>query len=85
MLRLDWPASPANQYVSSYNVYESANGGSFALKGSVTDNFLQFNNPPGHYAWKVTAVNFVGEGEPTAVLEGPDVPSAPGDLTLTVL
>ena len=85
MLRLDWPLSPATEYVTAYKVYESANGGSFSLKGSVTDNFIQFTNPPGHYAWKVSAVNFVGESDPSPVTEGPDVPSAPAAPTLSVL
>ena len=85
MLRLEWPANPADEFVTSYLVYESVNGGPFTLKATVNEPFLQFNSAPGHYAWKVVAANFVGQSEESEVTEGPDVPSAPPAPTLLVL
>lgn len=86
VLRLEWPANPANELVTAYQVLESQDGGPWGLKGVTNgDTFLQFNAVAGHFAWKVRAINFVGAGPDSPVVNGPDVPSAPGQPTLTVV
>ena len=82
-LRLDWPANPPSELVTAYRVLESENGAPFVTKAIVPTNTLTFNPAPGNYAWKVRAANFVGEGPESPVVNGPDVPTAPGQPTLT--
>lgn len=85
-INLNWPANPAVESITKYEVRESRDGGPFNLVGTSTSNGLQILNPlPGHYQWKVRAVNFVGTGPDSNVANGPDIPTAPGDITVSVI
>jgi len=85
-INLSWPANPAGEGVSKYQVLESLNGGAFNLKADVTTNALQILNPsPGSYRWKVHAVNFVGTGPDSNIALGPDVPTQVGDITVQIV
>jgi len=84
-INLSWPANPASEGVLNYRLQQSVNGGAFSLLTVVTTPSFEIVNPsPGVYQWKVSAVNFVGEGPLGAVASGPDVPSVPGTITVTI-
>jgi hypothetical protein len=85
-IKLDWTANPASEFVTKYEVFESVNGGAFAVKANATGNTATIPNVlPGLYRYKVRAVNFVGNGPDSAVVDGPAAPSEVLDVTLTVL
>ena len=85
MLRLEWPASPASELVSHYQVFQSIDGGGFSLIASPTVNHYEFTPVQGVAVWKVRAVNFVGISADSPTVDGPGVPSAPGQPTVTVV
>lgn len=85
-IRLDWPANPAGEYVSAYKVWESVNGGAWALKATVATNSLDIPDPSPHPTkWKVQAVNFVGESAASAEAVGPGIPSVPPAPSIQVI
>lgn len=85
-INLNWTASPASEFVSKYEVYESVNSGPFAIKGSPTTNSFAILNPlPGNYRWQVRAVNFVGNGPFSAIVDGPTNPSIVADVTVNIV
>ena len=85
-IQLSWPANPAAEFVSLYQVFASKDGGAFSLVGSPVVPALEILNPlPGQYRYKVRAVNFVGNGPDSNVAEGPGLPTAPGDITIVVV
>lgn len=85
-ITLNWTAAPASEFVSKYEVYESVNGGAFAIKGSPTSNSFTILNPlPGNYRWQVRAVNFVGSGPFSAAVDGPGIPAVVADLTVDIV
>jgi len=85
-LHVEWPANPASEFVTSYDVYESVNAGPFNFKTNTPGASLDILNPsPGTYAWKIRAKNFVGTSGDSPVIQGPTVPSNPGQGTVTVI
>jgi hypothetical protein len=86
-----WPANPASEFVSKYQLLESFNGGVFNLKADVVassevpPSFEILSPSPGSYRWQVRAVNFVGTGPVGNIASGPTVPTTPGDITVTVV
>jgi hypothetical protein len=85
-VRLAWPANPAAQAVSSYQVWESKDGAPFTLKSTVTLPTLDILNPlPGVYRWFQKALNFVGISADSPIAEGPSIPTAPEIATVTVI
>lgn len=85
-IHLSWPENPASEFVTKYEVLQSKDGGAFNLVGSPTLNNLDILNPlPGVYRYKVRAVNFVGTGPESNVADAPGLPTAPGDITITVI
>jgi len=85
-INLSWPANAASEGILKYQVFESVNLGPFNFKADVTTPALQILNPaPGHYRWQVRAVNFVGDGPMGPIAEGPDIPTAPGTITVQVV
>jgi len=84
-IRIEWPANPAGEQVFNYKVFESVNGGPFNFKANVSANALDILNPvPAQYSWRVRAENFVGLSPESPVIEGPGLPSAPAQGTVTV-
>lgn len=84
-LRLEWPASPANQLVTGYQVWRSLDGGAFEYVATTPNTYADTVNPATSvYAFKVKAVNFVGASDFSQVAQGPGLPAAPGQPTLTV-
>ena len=84
-IHIEWPANPAGEQVNNYKVYESVNGGPFNFKANVSVNSLDILNPvPAQYSWRVRAENFVGLGPEGPVIQGPGLPSAPAQGTVTV-
>jgi hypothetical protein len=84
-LRLQWPASPANELVTGYQVWRSLDGGEFEYVATTANTYADTVNPSANvFAFKVKAVNFVGAGPFSPVAQGPGLPSAPGQPTLTV-
>lgn len=84
-IALSWPANPVSEALIKYEVLQSKDGGAFSLIASPTTPSHTVLNPlPGAYRWKVRAVNFVGTGPESNVAVGPDIPSAPGDITVVV-
>lgn len=82
---LNWPANPSAEAITKYEIFESLNGATFALKDySVTNAYTMTGLPAGHYRWQVRAVNFVGVGAFSPIADGPDVPSQVGTVTVTV-
>lgn len=85
-INLNWPANPAVEGISNYQVWESKDGAAFTLISNPVSNSHQILNPlPGVYRWKVRALNFVGTGPFSNEAEGPTLPTAPGDITVTVV
>lgn len=85
-INLNWPANPAVEAISNYQLWESKDGGAFNLIANPVSNSHSISNPlPGVYSWKIRAVNFVGTGPFGNVAEGPELPTAPGDITVTVI
>lgn len=85
IVTLSWDPNPAEELVSGYNVYESFNGGGFILRETVTEPTLDIVDPPsGLYNWKVSAVNIAGEGNQSAAVAGPQLPSVPTNITVEV-
>lgn len=85
-LHLDWPANPASELITGYQIWRSLDGGEFEYVATTTETHADTENPsPNVYAFKVKAVNFVGAGPFSPVAEGPGLPSAPGKPTLTVI
>jgi hypothetical protein len=84
-LKVEWPASPSGDLVTGYQVWRSLDGGEFEYLATTSETHADLLNPvPGVYAFKIKAVNFVGASEFSPVAQGPGVPSAPGQPTLTV-
>jgi hypothetical protein len=84
-LRLEWPASPDAELVTGYQIWRSLDGGEFEYWQTVAGTHADTVNPTENvYAFKVKAVNFVGAGPFSPVAQGPGLPSAPGQPTLTV-
>ena len=83
---LSWPANPASEYVSEYEVEQSVNGGVlWTPLATVTDpTFTITDIAPGIYKWRVRAKNFVGVSPYSEVVTAPPVPTAPDPVTLTV-
>lgn len=85
-VRLSWPANPASELVSAYEVWEAVGQGSFILKASVPDPELLINDiPAGKYRWMVRAVNLAGNGPMSDEAVSPDLPSKPGTPVVEVL
>ena len=77
-IKLTWPANPASENVTHYEVWESQNGAPFTLKATVTQLFYDITTPaPVNYQWYIKAKNYVGTSAPSAVSSGADIPSAP--------
>lgn len=85
-VRLEWTPNPAEEMVTSYNVYQTVGmGGTEVLIGSTPDCFYVIPDvPTGIYAWRVQAVNLAGVGPQSAFANGPSVPSAPAKPTVTI-
>jgi len=85
-IRVDWAANPAGEFVTSYQVFQSKDGGAFNMVGTVTNNFYELLNPlPGVYAFSIKAVNIAGTSIMSDVGTGPGVPSQPATPVVTVL
>jgi len=86
-IRLDWPANPPSELVDSYEVWEQIDNGFWNVKSLVETNHLvlESNLSAGKYRWRVRAHNFIGYGPFSAEAEGPDAPSAPGTVTVTLV
>ena len=86
IIHLEWPSNPAAENITKYEVLQSKDGSPFALIASPTTNSHDVPNPlPGVYRFKVRAVNFVGTGPESNIVEGPGIPTQVGDITLTVV
>lgn len=85
-ITLDWPANPAAEQVTEYQVFQGANGGALTLLATTPTNSHVITNPPANavYRWAVKAVNFVGPGPLSAETQGPGLPSAPGTVVVSV-
>lgn len=84
-IALSWPANPVDEALIRYELLQSKDGGAFSVIASPTvPNHTILNPLPGVYSWKVRAVNFVGTGPESNVTNGPDIPTAPGDITVVV-
>lgn len=85
-INLNWPANPASEGVSHYNLEQSVDGSPFTNIANPVSNSFQILNPlPGVYRWKIRAVNFVGTGPFGNIAQGAEVPTAPGDITVTII
>lgn len=89
-ITLSWPPNASSEGIIKYQVFESKDGAPFVFKADVATGLnapsLQILNPSaGHYQWKAYAVNFVGNGPFGPVAEGPDLPTAPGPITVVVV
>lgn len=85
-IRLDWPANSPSELVDTYEVWEQIDNGFWNVKSLVETNFIVFETPSaGKYRWRVRAHNFIGYGPFSAEAEGPDAPSAPGTVTVTLV
>jgi len=85
---LSWPANPAVEQVSKYQVFWSQNGGAYSSAGYATlgaTTFEVLSPPPGVHSFKVKAVNLAGSSADSPVASTPDIPSAPGQPTATVV
>jgi predicted phage tail protein len=83
-LTLSWNAKPADQYVTSYEVWVSTNGAPIALTATLPGTSLAFPAmPTGSYAFQVRAVNLAGPGSYSPVVNSPGAPGAPQAPTLT--
>lgn len=80
ILRVTWPANPASDQVTKYNVFRSVNGSAFSLQGVVNApaNSIDIPNPSGSYRFKVQAVNVAGVSPESDIADGPGVPTKPG-------
>jgi hypothetical protein len=74
---LAWDASPPEEEVSSYKVYQATNVvGPYEVVLITPTNFARITLPaPGRYFWYVTAVNF-WESEPSNIVNSPAKASA---------
>lgn len=85
-VRLSWPANPAGELVTAYEVWEAAGQGGFILRASVPTTDLLINDlPAGKYRWTVRAVNMAGYGPMSDEATSPDVPSKPGTPVVEVV
>jgi|RhiMetdeSRZDD1v2_1073273.scaffolds.fasta_scaffold5047482_1 hypothetical protein len=85
---LSWPANPAAEQVTKYQVFWSQNGGAFSSAGFATGGATSFeivSPPPGVHAFKVKALNLAGASPDSPVASTPEIPSAPGQPTATVV
>jgi hypothetical protein len=85
-LRLDWQANPASEFVTSYMIFQSKDGGAMTLLTSTPDNFYEIVDPPsGVYAFTIRAVNLAGVSEMSDIAYGPGLPSKPSTPMITVM
>lgn len=87
-INLSWPANPVAEAISGYEVWESKDLAPFAFKTStpIGVTTLAILNPiAGAYRWQVKAKNFVGTGPFSPEVDGPNIPSAPGQPTVVVI
>lgn len=85
-VHLEWADNPPGELVEHYNVFQAFNGTAFVkVAESQTSEIDILDLAPGHYDWKVTAVNLAGEGPASPVAVGPNLPSAPSQPTVTVI
>lgn len=83
-LNLDWPARPASELVSSYDVQMTLNGSALPIANVPTNHFEIDNPAPGNYTAKVRAKNVAGDGLWSNVTTGPGLPGTPPAPTITV-
>lgn len=86
-IHISWPASPSQEGVTRYQVFESKNGSPLAYKTEVLPPLTELtimNPTPGNYAWAVKAENFVGSSALSASASGPVIPSVPPAPTVVV-
>lgn len=82
-INLSWPASPASEFVSSYRILVSTNGGNFNDVGSSpTNSFAFVTNLQAQFAFRIRAVNFVGQSADSATTQGPSSPTPPAAPTI---
>ena len=85
-LRVSWPANPAVEQVSKYEVFRSLNGSAFASLGQIVGTQLDIPNPStGIHQYKVKAINVAGSSVESDIGNGPPVPSKPGTPEVTVI
>jgi hypothetical protein len=83
-LTLTWTAKPADQYVTSYEVWVGTNGAPTALFASLPGTTLAFlDMPQGSYGFQVRAVNLAGPGSFSPFVYSPGLPGAPQAPVLT--
>lgn len=86
-INISWPASPVEEGVTRYQVFESRNGAPLTYKTEVLPPLheLTISNPlPGNYMWAVKAENFVGVSALSQSASGPGIPSVPPTPVVTV-
>lgn len=85
-IRISWNPNPSAELVSEYRVSESFNLGAFEQKYVTSDTHVDIVDPPqGAYAWRIKAVNIAGVSPDSNTLGGPNPPTAPTGLAMTVL
>lgn len=71
-LTLTWDPNPAEDQVTSYQVYQATNvAGPYTLIGSTTNTSFTLPLPPGRYFFYVTASNFWTESSPSQTVSTP--------------
>lgn len=85
-VRVTWPAAPADEFVTGYQVKQSKDGGPFNVAATVQTNQFDLLNPtPGVYAFKIAAVNLAGVGPESPAASSPTLPSPVGTPTVVVI
>lgn len=85
-LRLDWTANPANQMVTSYQIWQGYNGSAMTKIAETDTNSYEINDPPtGSYSFALKAVNLAGTSGMSSAALGPSLPSTPSTPVVTVV
>lgn len=85
-LRVTWPANPANEQVTKYEVFQSKDGGAFISQGLIVGTMFDVLNPlAGVYSFKIKAWNLAGASPFSPVTSSPNIPSTPGAPEVVVI
>jgi hypothetical protein len=85
-LRVSWPANPADEQVTKYELFQSKDGGPFTSLGLIVGTSKDILNPlTGVYRFKIKAWNLAGSSPESAVASSPAIPSTPSTPEVVVI